>query len=72
MPARPARPTVEPSSLTLLGLVRPMAEVERWWFRRSFAGEDVGHVFTGGADGTEGLDRVCFNRHGEGFRAVPD
>jgi len=24
-----------PSSLTLLGLVRHMAEVERWWFRRA-------------------------------------
>lgn len=24
---------VEPSTLTLLGLVRHMAEVERWWFR---------------------------------------
>jgi uncharacterized damage-inducible protein DinB len=25
--------SVEPSNLTLLGLVRHMAEVERWWFR---------------------------------------
>ena len=27
-----------PSTLTLLGLVRHMAEVEQWWFRRNFAG----------------------------------
>jgi hypothetical protein len=27
---------VAPSGLTLLGLVRHMAEVERWWFRRQF------------------------------------
>ena len=27
-----------PSSLSLLGLVRHMAEVERWWFRWQFAG----------------------------------
>jgi hypothetical protein len=40
--AQLARATVEPSNLTLLGLVRHMAEVERWWFRRSFAGEAIG------------------------------
>ncbi len=32
---------VEPSNLTLLGLVRHMTEVERSWFRRRFAGEDI-------------------------------
>jgi len=32
---------VPPSSLSLLGLVRHMAEVERSWFRRRFAGLDV-------------------------------
>ncbi|WP_392674961.1 DinB family protein [Streptomyces sp. LN785] len=57
-PAQLARATVEPSHLTLLGLVRHMAEVERWWFRRSFAGEAVGDVFTGPSDGNEGLDGV--------------
>ncbi|RFU41474.1 DUF664 domain-containing protein [Actinomadura logoneensis] len=30
-----------PSALTLSGLVGHMAEVERAWFRRVFAGEDV-------------------------------
>ncbi|MFF2729122.1 DUF664 domain-containing protein [Streptomyces sp. NPDC058008] len=49
---------MEPSDPTLLGLVRHRAEVERWWFRRSFAGEAVGNVFTGPADGNEGLDGV--------------
>jgi Protein of unknown function (DUF664) len=33
--------SVEPSSLSLLGLVRHMAEVERWWFRRHTAGLDL-------------------------------
>jgi len=33
--------TVPPSSLTLHGLVRHLAGVERWWFRIQFAGEDV-------------------------------
>ncbi len=37
--------SVEPSSLTLLGLVRHMAEVERWWFRRRFAAEDAGDIY---------------------------
>ena len=32
---------VPPSSLSLLGLVRHMAEVERSWFRRTFRGEDA-------------------------------
>ena len=31
---------VPPSSLSLLGLVRHMADVERGWFRRVLAGED--------------------------------
>jgi Protein of unknown function (DUF664) len=30
-----------PSTMSLLGLVRHMTEVERWWFRRHVAGEDV-------------------------------
>jgi hypothetical protein len=32
---------VPPSTMSLLGLVRHLAEVERWWFRRHLAGEDV-------------------------------
>ncbi|MGV9581156.1 DinB family protein [Streptomyces sp. NPDC003509] len=57
-PAQLARTTVEPSDLTLLGLIRHMAEVERWWFRRSFASEGIGGVFTGPSDSNEGLDGV--------------
>lgn len=37
--------SIEPSSLSLLGLVRHMAEVERSWFRRRFAGESVGYLY---------------------------
>jgi uncharacterized damage-inducible protein DinB len=33
-----ARRSAEPSTMSLLGLVRHMAEVERAWFRRRFAG----------------------------------
>ena len=35
-----ARP-VPPSTLSLLGLVRHMADVERWWFRYRAAGESL-------------------------------
>ena len=36
-----ARRSVEPSNLSLLGLVRHMAGTERVWFRRVMAGEDI-------------------------------
>ena len=35
------RRAVPPSTLSLLGLVRHMTEVERSWFRRCLAGEDL-------------------------------
>jgi hypothetical protein len=39
---RPAKP----SGLSLLGLVRHMAEVERWWFRTLFDGQkDLGDLY---------------------------
>ncbi|WP_418955846.1 DinB family protein [Streptomyces tritici] len=37
--------SVSPSDLTLFGLVRHMAEVERGWFRRVLAGEDAGPIY---------------------------
>ncbi len=36
-----ARRSVEPSTMSMLGLVRHLAEVERAWFRRVMAGEDA-------------------------------
>ncbi|MEU0399353.1 DinB family protein [Streptomyces sp. NPDC006197] len=42
-----ARRSVEPSTLSLLGLVRHMADVERHWFREVLAGEeDAGPLFS--------------------------
>ncbi|MEU6891387.1 DinB family protein [Streptomyces sp. NPDC046557] len=35
-----------PSTLSLLGLVRHMAEVERHWFRRTIGATDVPHVWS--------------------------
>jgi hypothetical protein len=34
------RPTAPPSTLTLLGLVKHLAYVERWWFQSRFKGID--------------------------------
>ncbi|QLQ36100.1 DinB family protein [Micromonospora robiginosa] len=39
-----------PSTLSLLGLVRHMAEVERTWFRRVIAAEDVPLVWSDSGD----------------------
>jgi uncharacterized damage-inducible protein DinB len=40
-----ARPSVSPSNLSLLGLIRHMAEVERAWFRRRVQGSDLAMLY---------------------------
>jgi uncharacterized damage-inducible protein DinB len=35
--------------MTLLGLIRHMAQVERVWFRRRLVGEEVGPIYSGDA-----------------------
>lgn len=45
-----ARRAVEPSTMSLLGLVRHMADVERGWFRRTMAGQDAPALFQTAAD----------------------
>jgi hypothetical protein len=45
-----ARRSVEPSTMSLLGLVRHLAEVERATFRNMMAGQDVGQLFCSDAD----------------------
>lgn len=47
---RLARRSVAPSTLSLLGLVRHMAEVERSWFRRVMAGQDAPPLFYSDTD----------------------
>ncbi|MEH0973801.1 DinB family protein [Micromonospora sp. CPCC 205546] len=44
------RQSMPPSTLSLLGLVRHMAEVERAWFRRTIDGEDVPLVWSDAGD----------------------
>lgn len=42
--------SVEPSKMSLLGLVRHLADVERHWFRRFMAGQDVPDRFSSAED----------------------
>src|SRR3989442_16017295 len=56
-----ARRSVEPSTMSLLGLVRHLAEVERGTFRVLMAGQDVPRLFCSDTD-----------RDGDFDGAVPD
>jgi uncharacterized damage-inducible protein DinB len=49
---------VSPSNLSLLGMVRHMTEVERSWFRRRFAGEEVGPLYNSEESPDAALDDV--------------
>jgi hypothetical protein len=52
--------SVEPSNLTLLGLVRHMAEVERSWFRRRFAAvSELGFIYCSDDDPDGDFDNVA-------------
>ncbi|WP_308169991.1 DinB family protein [Acrocarpospora catenulata] len=48
-----ARRAVEPSNLSLLGLLRHMAKVEHIWFRLRLAGQDLPRLYSGGDDRDE-------------------
>ncbi|MEU1846994.1 DinB family protein [Micromonospora sediminicola] len=47
-PEQLARRSVPPSTMSLLGLVRHLAELERHWFRRTLAGKDVARIWPTG------------------------
>jgi uncharacterized damage-inducible protein DinB len=49
---------VPPSGLSLHGLVRHLAGVERWWFRIQFAGEDVPLIYYSDDDPNQDFDRL--------------
>jgi uncharacterized damage-inducible protein DinB len=50
--------SAEPSTLSLLGLVRHLADVERGWFRRTLAGEDVSNRYSMDGDIDGAFDNV--------------
>jgi uncharacterized damage-inducible protein DinB len=54
--------SMPPSTLTLLGLVRHMAEVERTWFRRVIGGEDVPLVWSPEGDFQAAYDATSSTR----------
>src|SRR4051794_38203257 len=72
--------SASPSSMSLLGLVRHMSEVERVWFRTRVAGEDIGPIYCSDADpdgdfnGVDAADAeadfAAFQREVEAARAV--
>jgi len=49
--------SAEPSTLSLLGLVRHMSDVERYWFRRQFLGADLPAIYWNG-QGDPDFDEV--------------
>jgi uncharacterized damage-inducible protein DinB len=53
-----ARRSVEPSSMSLLGLVRHLADVERHWFRSFMAGQDAPSRFSSREDRDGEFDNV--------------
>ncbi len=77
---RKRRP-VATSTLSLHGLVRHMAEVERGWFRRTLAEEAIGHIWADDPDNEDadiypiddadwGADLAQFEAECEASRAV--
>src|SRR5471030_44969 len=61
--------SAEPSTLSLLGLVRHMADVERGWFRRTLAGEDVADRYSSDDDRDGDFDNVDAADVDEAFAA---
>jgi len=49
---------IPPSGLSLHGLVRHLAQVERWWFRQQFAGENVPHLYYSDDDPNQDFDSL--------------
>ncbi|WP_037678199.1 DinB family protein [Streptomyces griseus] len=53
--------SVEPSTLSLLGLVRHLADVERRWFRRVLDGQDLPALFSSTVDPDGDFDGATDN-----------
>ncbi|GAA0912518.1 DinB family protein [Nonomuraea longicatena] len=52
-PAQMRLRSAEPSVMSLLGLVRHLTDVERYWFRTVLAGADVGPLYWNDVDDSE-------------------
>lgn len=58
-PGRLSERAVPPSGLSLHGLLRHLAGVERWWFRIQFAGEDVPLLYYSDDDPEQDFDDLA-------------
>ncbi|MFI9271426.1 DinB family protein [Kitasatospora sp. NPDC052896] len=56
--ARLSEPSVPPSGLSLHGLLRHLAGVERWWFQQQFAGSDVPDLYYSDDDPDQDFERL--------------
>jgi uncharacterized damage-inducible protein DinB len=66
-PAQLAARSVPPSTLSLLGLVRHMSEVERHWFARMLEGERVHPRYVSREDPDGDFDGASADNAGEAF-----
>jgi hypothetical protein len=53
-----ARRSLPPSTMSLLGLIRHLTDVERQWLRRRFAGETIALVYATDANPDAGFDEA--------------
>jgi hypothetical protein len=56
--ARLSEKGVPPSHLSLHGLLRHLAGVERWWFRQQFAGEDLALLYYSDAEPDQDFEHL--------------
>jgi hypothetical protein len=49
---------IPPSGLSLHGLLRHLAGVERWWFRQQFMSEDIPHLYYTEEDPNQDFDSL--------------
>src|SRR3954470_790353 len=68
-PEQLAERSAEPSTMSLLGLVRHMAEVERGWFRQFLDGQDLPDLYCTETDSDGDFDNVDPARADEDFAA---
>jgi Protein of unknown function (DUF664) len=57
-PQRLSEKGIPPSGLSLHGLIRHLAGVERWWFRQQFAGEDLPMLYYSDDDPDQDFDSL--------------
>jgi hypothetical protein len=57
-PQRLSEKNIPPSGLSLHGLVRHLAAVERWWFRQQFADENLPNLYYSDDDPNQDFDSL--------------